>query len=85
MNTQQIQVDFDTLENILERRSLLEKTKQELFQKIESIKRQENNINKKIWNMCNHDWVIDRSCSDDDLCKRYCSVCNLVNLKSLYN
>ena len=37
-------------------------------------------LNRKIYDNCNHNWVRDWACSDDDLSKRYCSICNLRQL-----
>ena len=34
-------------------------------------------INQSLWNMCEHVWVRDMSCSDDDLSKKYCKHCKL--------
>ena len=33
--------------------------------------------NKKLYEICDHKWIRDTSCSDDDLGKNYCEHCGL--------
>ena len=75
---------YDTLENLLERKYKLEKMKIQLINQIKEIDKEENLLCKKLWFTCDHKWIIDNSCSSDDLCKRYCKNCNLYNFKNLY-
>ena len=74
----------ECVENILERKSKIEIEKYRLQKKIFQLIQMEKELNKKLWTTCKHDWVLDSACSSDDLCKRYCSKCQLKNLKSMY-
>jgi hypothetical protein len=74
-----------SLEDVLERKTKIHIEKLSLENKITKLIKEEKNINKYLWTNCKHKWTLDLSCSDDDLCKRYCSVCDLRMLKLLYN
>ena len=76
--------DNDSLENILERKSKIEIEKYSLQEKIVLLIKLEKELDKKLWLTCKHNWVLDCACSSDDLCKRYCSRCQLKNMKSMY-
>lgn len=74
--------DSETLcliKEINEKIKVLEKENSK-YQK--QIKENKNLIKEKeriLWNKCKHIWVRDPACSDDDLCKKYCSICLLRN------
>ena len=72
------------LEVMLERKKEIEIKKQYFQNEIKKLYHEVENIDKKLWIKCNHNWVLDSSCSSDDLCKRYCTICHLKNMKNLY-
>ena len=68
--------------DILEKGSYEVKANEIADKIVQKIKENKNLIKEKeriLWNKCNHNWVRDTACSDDDLCKKYCSICLLRN------
>ena len=67
------------IKELNEKKNKLEKKNIEYEKIIIDNKNEVKQIEIKLWKMCKHNWVIDPACSDDDLCKRYCSICNIRN------
>ena len=67
------------IKQLNDKKDILEKKNIECKEIITNNKDEIKQIEIKLWNMCKHNWVIDPACSDDDLCKRYCSICNIRN------
>ena len=42
-------------------------------------------LRRELWDLCNHQWRKDYSCSFDDLCKQSCVLCGLWRDRSLYS
>lgn len=62
------------------------KNKVEMLEEIQNYKDQirelvkkVKNLDKVIYKICEHEWELDSSCSDDDLGKKYCLICGLRN------
>lgn len=67
------------IKELNEKKNKLEKKNIEYEKIIIDNKNEVKQIEIRLWNICKHNWVIDPACSDDDLCKRYCSICNIRN------
>ena len=46
---------------------------------IRELKSKINGLNRQLYNTCEHNWIRDTACSDDDLGKKYCLKCGLRN------
>ena len=44
---------------------------------IKELRNKINELDKRLYNECKHNWIRDTACSDDDLSKRYCEYCEL--------
>tara|TARA_B100000575_G_C23142062_1_gene664948 strand:- start:6449 stop:6682 length:234 start_codon:yes stop_codon:yes gene_type:complete len=45
--------------------------------RIKELKDKIDELDKHLYKECNHNWIRDNSCSDDDLGKNYCEHCGL--------
>ena len=74
--------DSETLcliKEINEKIKVLEKENSKYQKQINENKNLIKEKERVLWNKCEHNWVRDPACSDDDLCKKYCSICLLRN------
>ena len=44
---------------------------------IRELKDKIDGLNKQLYKICEHNWIRDTACSDDDLSKKYCDHCGL--------
>jgi hypothetical protein len=44
---------------------------------IKELKSKIDGLNRQLYDMCEHNWIRDAACSDDDLGKKYCEYCGL--------
>jgi hypothetical protein len=74
-----------SLKDGLERKSKIFIEKKLLEDRMNQLIQEGKDIDKYLWDVCDHIWIRDYSSCDDDLCKRYCTICNLRHMKMLYN
>ena len=68
----------------INRKNEIRKELVDLQNLIIQLKEEQKYIEKILWDKCEHVWRLDSSCTDDDLCKRYCTNCRLYQNKYLY-
>jgi hypothetical protein len=61
----------------MERKKQLLSEKQQQIIIISNIDKELEELNNIMWKKCPHEWVMDWSCSLDDLSKKYCKFCEL--------
>tara|TARA_Y100000816_G_C25771039_1_gene404757 strand:- start:161 stop:385 length:225 start_codon:yes stop_codon:yes gene_type:complete len=67
------------IEKLNEEKSELKNKIIQAEKNIKNMKKRIKYIDSQLWEKCNHVWTIDPACSDDDLCKKYCTKCFIRN------
>ena len=65
------------IKRLMERKDNIFLKKIKLMKQMQKLDDDIEVINQSLWNMCEHVWIRDMSCSDDDLSKKYCKHCKL--------
>ena len=65
------------IKRLMERKDNIFLKKIKLMKQMQKLEDDIEVINDSLWNMCEHVWIRDMSCSDDDLSKKYCKHCKL--------
>jgi peptidoglycan hydrolase CwlO-like protein len=76
--------DEDKSINLIKERENIKKDIENLHKKISYQKDKIDELNKKIFNSCNHIWEKDIDSSPFAITKYYCIKCSLWRIKSMY-
>jgi predicted nucleic acid-binding Zn-ribbon protein len=76
--------DEDESVNLIKERENIKKDIENLHKKISYQKDKIDELNKKIFNSCNHIWEKDIDSSPFAITKYYCIKCSLWRIKSMY-
>lgn len=76
--------EFNEVEELIQSRKNNTNDIITLTRKIEKLKSDNKNIERKLWKTCEHVWERDWDVAFDDRCKYYCKVCQLWRNHHLY-
>ena len=73
-----------SINELLKWRRMSEQEINKLTDQLDELRKTIISINKTVWKKCDHKWCTVEGATTGDLCNKYCEICNLYSIASLY-
>ncbi len=79
-----VEIDLEYIDKLVSDKNVLQSQIYNFYRLIKNNQNDIEALEKTIFKLCNHEWILDESASFDDRCKHLCAKCSLYNSPFMY-